>query len=80
MEIFKTVAEYLGLAPPEVPVVPPGADDVPSVVLDPKATEERLGWRAEVSFQDTIRRQLAWYDQHGVSDIYSHLRPGSGEG
>jgi UDP-glucose 4-epimerase len=73
-EIFDAVAGYLGMIPPEVPIVAPGADDVAAVVLDPVETEKAFGWRAEISFQDTIERQLKWYDSHGISDIYSHLR------
>ena len=55
------------------PIVPPGDDDVPAVVLDPSATVSAFGWHAKVGFQDTIRRMLTWYDTHGVSAIYSHL-------
>jgi UDP-glucose 4-epimerase len=73
-EVFDEVAAYLGLQPNEpVPVVPPGADDVPAVVLDPARTGPAFGWEARVSFRDTIRRQLQWYDRHGVTDVYSHL-------
>jgi nucleoside-diphosphate-sugar epimerase len=73
-EVFDEVAGYLGITPAEpVPVVPPGADDVPAVVLDPAATTAAFGWRAEVGFSDTIRRQLDWYRAHGISDVYSHL-------
>lgn len=74
-EIFDIVVEHLGItldAP--VPVVPPGDDDVPAVVLDPSRTTRDLGWTAQYGFAATIRRMLAWYDAHGVSDIYSHLR------
>lgn len=73
-EIFDLVAQYLSVTLAEdVPVVPPGADDVPAVVLDPSETERRLGWKAKFGFEETIRRQLAWYDKHGVTDIFSHL-------
>jgi nucleoside-diphosphate-sugar epimerase len=48
-------------------------DDVPEVVLDPSETEKALGWKAQVGFEETIRRMLAWYDEHGVSSIHSHL-------
>lgn len=72
-EVFDAVAAYLQLTPEEPPIVPPGEDDVPEVVLDPAATEAALGWRARVSFKETIRRMLAWYDAHGVSAIHSHL-------
>jgi len=73
-EIYDFVIGYLGITPmEEVPIVPPGADDVPAVVLDPSETTRLLGWRARVSFADTLRRQLEWYDRHGVTDVYSHL-------
>jgi nucleoside-diphosphate-sugar epimerase len=73
-EIFDEVCAYLRVTPAEpVPVVPPGADDVPAVVLDPTETERALGWKAQIGFADTIRRQLDWYKAHGISDVYSHL-------
>jgi nucleoside-diphosphate-sugar epimerase len=72
-DVYDAVAAYLGIEPPAAPIVPPGDDDVPAVVLDPSKTEATLGWRAKIGFDDTIRRMLAWYDAHGVSAIYSHL-------
>lgn len=72
-QVFETVAAFLHMAPPGVPIVPVGADDVPEVVLDPAETERVLGWRAQSSFEETIHRQLRWYEAHGVSDIFSHL-------
>jgi UDP-glucose 4-epimerase len=72
-DVFDTVSEYLGIAPPDVPIVPPGADDVRAVVLDPSVTEGNFGWKAEIDFKNTIYRQLEWYDKYGVNDIFSHL-------
>lgn len=73
-EIFDLVSDYLGLGTIDVPVVPPASDDVPTVSLDPSKTEQLFGWKAKVSFADTVRRQLSWYDQHGVTDVFSHLQ------
>ncbi len=73
-EIFDLVAEYLGLGAIDVPVVPPANDDVPVVSLDASETFKVFGWKAKVSFADTINRQLAWYDQYGVTDVFSHLQ------
>lgn len=74
-EVFDEVVAYLGITPAKpVPVVPVGADDVPAVVLDPTATTKDLGWSAQVGFKETIRRMLTWYDAHGVTAIYSHLK------
>ncbi len=73
-DIFDTVVDYLGIELSEpVKIVPAGDDDVSEVVLDPSLTERDFGWKAQISFRDTIRDMLAWYDRHGVSDIYSHL-------
>lgn len=73
-EIFDEVCAYLGTTPAEpVPIVPPGADDVPAVVLDSSATAKALGWTARIGFAETIRRQLDWYAAHGVTDVFSHL-------
>lgn len=78
-EIFELVSEYLGLEVADVPVVPPAADDVPEVALDASASLAAFGWKAKIGFADTIRRQLAWYDQYGVTDVYSHLKPNTGK-
>lgn len=72
-DVFLAVSRYLDIDPPDVPIVPAGADDVPQVVLDPSVTCETFGWVAKVNFDDTIANQLQWYDRYGISDIYSHL-------
>jgi UDP-glucose 4-epimerase len=74
-EIFNLVADYLKLPPQDVPVVPAAADDVPVVSLDATDTLREFGWKTHFSFAEAIRRQLAWYDQHGVTDVFSHLKP-----
>lgn len=74
-EIFDIVAAHLDVRLQDpVPEVDPGPDDVPAVVLDPSETIDAFGWRPKYDFVATIRRMLAWYDQHGVTTIYSHLR------
>jgi nucleoside-diphosphate-sugar epimerase len=75
-EVFNTIAACLGITLPEpVRVVPPAADDVPAVVLDPSRTRVALGWRAELGLSASIARMVRWYDTHGVPVIHSHLRP-----
>lgn len=74
-DVFDVVSEYVGIKVENVPVVPAGADDVQSVVLDPSVTESTFNWKAKIGFVDTIKRQLELYDQYGVTDIYSHLTP-----
>lgn len=76
-EIFDIVSRYLDLGKMDVPIAPVLDDDVPIVVLDPTATNVAFQWRAKVNFVETIERQLGWYDQHGISDVFSHLKPAS---
>ena len=73
-EIFDLVCQHLGVPAQEVPIVSPAADDVPVVSLDASETAQQFGWTPRIGFADTIARQLAWYDQHGVTDVFSHLK------
>jgi nucleoside-diphosphate-sugar epimerase len=72
-DVFDQVVAHLGINAPEVPIVPVGADDVREVVLDPSHTEKVFSWKAKLNFEQTIKRQLQWYDKYGVTDIFSHL-------
>jgi nucleoside-diphosphate-sugar epimerase len=73
-EIFDLVTDYLGLPKQDVPIVAVEADDVPVVALDPSETLKSFAWKSKISFVDTINKQLAWYDQFGISDVFSHLK------
>ncbi|MEM8744930.1 MAG: NAD-dependent epimerase/dehydratase family protein, partial [Pseudomonadota bacterium] len=75
-DVFDAVVAYLGIELEDsVEVRPVGDDDIPEVVLDPSVTEKNFGWRAQVSFEASVEKMLRWYDAHGVSAIYSHLKP-----
>lgn len=73
-EIFDLVCRHLSLGPVDVPIVPAAADDVPVVTLDASETEKSFGWKAAISFEETVARQLRWYDKYGVNDVFSHLQ------
>jgi len=74
-EIFDIVCQYLNLGKIDVPITPVLDDDVPIVVLDPTQTNSTFNWKSQVSFVETIQKQLAWYDQYGINDVFSHLKP-----
>ena len=79
-EVFDVVVDHLGVAlDAPVPIIPPAADDVPAVVLDPSRTEAELGWKAAIGFAESVRRTLSWYDEHGVGAVFSHLAPPSAD-
>ncbi len=74
-EIHDEVAAYLDVEPEkEPPEVPPGPDDVPEVVLDPSETEKAFGWKAKTPFRTALHKMLDWYEEHGLSTVYSHVR------
>lgn len=75
LDIFNEVAKHLGMpdATPDA-IVEPGPDDIASVVLDPIKTKNDIGWTAKVGFEETISKMLNWYDEFGVTDIYSHIQ------
>jgi nucleoside-diphosphate-sugar epimerase len=75
LDIFNEVAKHLGMpdAKPDA-IVEPGPDDIASVVLDPTKTMTDIGWKAKVEFEETIAKMLNWYDEFGVTDIYSHIQ------
>jgi len=73
-EIFDIVSRYLSLPLTDVPITACGDDDVPVVSLDPAETFNVFGWYAKVSFEETIRRQLDWYEKYGITDVFSHLK------
>jgi len=74
-EVFDVVARHLGMdGVTPAAINPPGDDDVAAVVLDPSETTRVFGWTAKVGFEETVLRILRWYDEHGVTDVYSHLQ------
>jgi UDP-glucose 4-epimerase len=79
-DVFDIVVAYLGITlETPVPIMPPGDDDVQHMVLDSSVTEATFGWKAKVSFEETITRMLKWYDVNGVHTVYSHVRKPEGQ-
>jgi UDP-glucose 4-epimerase len=78
-EVYEGVAKRIGIDAPEPAMTPPGADDVPVVVLDPSETRAAFGWQARVSFEESLSRMTDWYDVHGVRAIYAHVKPPEGQ-
>lgn len=74
-DVFDQALNYLGVTLEKpVPIVPAGDDDVREVVLDPSVTEKTFNWKAKVSFEETIEKMYKWYDENGVTSIFSHVK------
>lgn len=72
-ELYDAVALAMGVDEP-IEERPRGEDDAPSILLDPSRTEADFDWRAETSLGEGIRRTIEWYEAHGVTETYTHLR------
>lgn len=74
-EIFDFLTDVLAIRLEKpVDVRPPEGDDVADFLLDPAETRAAFGWEARVPLAEGLRRQVAWFERHGVSQTYSHLR------
>ena len=73
-DIYQLVCEYLEVDNKYVDIKKVSDDDVEEVCLSPKKLFADTGWQSRVSLPAMIKKQLKWYDQHGVGTIHSHLK------
>lgn len=72
-ELYDTVATAMGIDAPRPTSVPRGPDDVATILLDPTETYQELGWKAKTPIAVGIQNAVRWYQQHGVTETYTHL-------
>jgi nucleoside-diphosphate-sugar epimerase len=72
-EIFGIVSKHLN-KDSVLKVSDPQPDDIPEIVLDPKDTERRLGWKAKVPLEESIGKCIESYSKNGLGKIYTHLK------
>ena len=59
----------------QVEVRPRSADDAYTILLDPSRTHADFpGWRVSTPLEEGVRRTVAYYQEHGVEETYTHLR------
>ncbi len=74
-EMFEAVTGAMGVElSEEVEVRPRPEDDAPSILLDPSRTKADFGWEARVPLEDGIAKAVAWYQENGVGETYTHLK------
>jgi UDP-glucose 4-epimerase len=70
--LYREVASVLD-SDLEPNLVARGADDVKMMKLNPAAARETLYLDTSTPLRDGILAAVEWYDEHGVTDAYTHL-------
>lgn len=73
-QVYHAIQRYLKMGADTIPEHPVGEDDIAHMVLDPQETMRQFDWQAKIGFEQMLLKQLQWYDKHGVSKTYSHLK------
>lgn len=74
-ELFEATLESLEIeldAPVEVR--PRGQDDAYTILLDPSRTQQEFSWATSVPLSQGVRTAIEYYDRHGITDTYTHLK------
>jgi UDP-glucose 4-epimerase len=74
-ELYDAVVAALGLElKQEVEVRPRGKDDAATLLLDTSRTYQDFGWKAETNLSQGVRKAVAYYQEFGVTNTFTHLR------
>lgn len=73
LDVYHAVKAAMGVEAPPPAQPARGVDDVATLLLDPSATEAEFGWEPRTPLDVGIAHAVRWYDDHGVTDTYTHL-------
>ena len=74
-DVYRLTVKILGVTPADEPkIVDPLEDDLNSLLLDPSKVQEVFGWKPEVDLEAGMRKLIAWYEENGVGETFTHLR------
>ena len=75
-ELFDATVEALEITlEEEVEVRPRNEDDVFTILIDPSKTEATFNWKVSTPLSVGIKEAIAWYQEYGISQTYTHLKP-----
>jgi UDP-glucose 4-epimerase len=58
---------------PDPALVPRGADDAPTILLDPTETQRDFTWRATTDLDEGVERAVEWYRENPFDRTFTHL-------
>lgn len=75
MELYQAVSAAMQVDDqPAPPLMPRGADDAGSILLDPSETARAFAWSPTTPLADGVAKAVEWYREHGVAQTFTHLR------
>jgi UDP-glucose 4-epimerase len=75
-ELFTAAVKALGLSlEEEVEVRDRNPDDAYTILLDPSKTIEDFDWSPSTPVEAGVRSAIEWYQEHGIDQTYTHLKP-----
>ena len=76
-ELYDSVVRSMQLNDyPEPEIRPLGADEAPTILLDPTRTFRDFGELQFTPLDEIVAKTVAYYKEHGVQGGYTHLRAG----
>jgi len=73
-QVYDAVVDAMGKYGTDDPIFQPRAeDDAPTILLDPSATKATFGWEATTELDEGVNAAVAWYEEHGVTETFTHL-------
>jgi UDP-glucose 4-epimerase len=74
-ELFDAVVAALGVTlSKSVEVRARGADDAPTILIDPSKTERDYAWKASTPLAVGVAKAVGYYREHGVTETFTHLK------
>ena len=74
-ELFDATIAAMGITLDEpVEVRPRGEDDAFTILLDPGDTQRDFTWQTTVPLEAGVAQAIAYYQSHGITDTYTHLK------
>jgi UDP-glucose 4-epimerase len=74
LAIYHFVAQAMGKMDGPLEILPGGADDAKTILLDSIDTQRQFKWTPQVKVKDSIAEAVKWYRENGVGETYTHLR------
>lgn len=75
-ELFDAAVKAINITlEQEVEVRPRNPDDAFTILLDPSKTQRDFGWHVRTPLEQGVQKTIEWYQQYGISQTYTHLKP-----